>query len=73
MTTQLHASRVKAEARIEDTLFLIDCHTPLTEVVKRVGFPTVEAAAKFFYRRGMDDIACMFDTEHKRARKGAAA
>ena len=73
MTTQLHAARVKAEARIENTLFLIDCHTPLTEVVKRVGFPTVEAAAKFFYRRGMDDIAVLFNKEHKRTRRGAAA
>lgn len=47
----------EATIRLEELEFLLKCGTPAGEAIRRLGFPTADAAETFLRRRGRRDLA----------------
>lgn len=59
MSRAIRPGRDSKEARIrlEELEFLLKCGTPAGEVLRRLDFPTADAAESFLRRRGRHDLA----------------
>ena len=59
MTRTIRPGRDSKEARIrlEELEFLLKCGTPAGEAIRRLDFPTADAAESFLRRRGRHDLA----------------
>lgn len=47
----------EARIRLEELEFLLSCGTPAGEAIRRLDFPTADAAETFLRRRGRRDLA----------------